>query len=135
MHVVSYRRVRHAKLSYGIDADSITAVAPLQSIRSLFYWDLERFAHVVVDVPPGTTQAQVRPLPNPQPPSDWRNIVNQSPFIMASCCLTGWLVFRHNQTFLQRMGAFWNRFIVQRQPSHWADRLRKKYADLNKLNV
>lgn len=52
MHVVSYRRIKHAHRSYGIDAQPITAVAPLQSARSVMYYDLERFANVVVEVPP-----------------------------------------------------------------------------------
>ena len=30
-------QIRHAQLSYGIDAEPVTAVAPLQSFRSLAY--------------------------------------------------------------------------------------------------
>jgi len=72
VHIVSYRRIEHAKLRYGIhnvyyfvfnyagvDAFAIRAVAPLQSLRSLFYWNLEKFAHAIVSVPKGTDSAVV----------------------------------------------------------------------------
>ncbi len=45
--VVAYRRIRHAKMSYGLNADPLKAVAPLQSIRSLLYWKLESFASML----------------------------------------------------------------------------------------
>ena len=35
--VVSYRRIRHAELAYGLDRTPIDAVAPLQTLRALGY--------------------------------------------------------------------------------------------------
>lgn len=41
VHVVSYKRIKHAQLSYGVNAESVTAVAPLQSLvrgREIFIY-------------------------------------------------------------------------------------------------
>jgi hypothetical protein len=40
--------VRHAKRAYGADSRSISAVAPFNSMANILYFNLERFANVVV---------------------------------------------------------------------------------------
>ena len=63
MHVVFYRRIAHARHLDPHNAPSHGLVAPLRLFRALRYWNLERFADAVVEVPDGTTRAVVRPGP------------------------------------------------------------------------
>ncbi|KJE91653.1 hypothetical protein CAOG_02761 [Capsaspora owczarzaki ATCC 30864] len=123
MNVVAYRRIKHAQLSYGVDADPIEAVAPLQSARAFLYWNLERFANVVVEVPQGSTRATVAVRENPVQPSPWRNLVNNKLIIFSSVALTGVVIFRLNRQFTSRVGAALWKFPRsnpgrQRQQSH-----------------
>lgn len=117
VHVVSYHRIRHAKLSYGVDAKSVDAVAPLQSLRSLFYWNLEKFASVIVDVPRNSTVAQVIKKDPEAEPSILRNLVNK-PWITAGFVIfTGMFIFRRNVELQARMWNHWK--------SQWNTKQRK----------
>jgi len=89
LHVVSYRRIKHAKLSYGVDAIPVTLVAPLQTIRSFLYYDLDSFADVIVEVPDGTIRAVVKKRSNPRRQSRLRNwVANSTLLITLSMFLT-----------------------------------------------
>lgn len=103
VHVVSYRRIKHATLSYGVDAEAVTAVAPLQSLRSIFYWNLERFANAIVEVPETSLRAVVRPIPDAVPPSPIRNLVNNWGVILLSVVVTGVLISRQSRVFESRV--------------------------------
>ena len=104
VNVVSYRRVKHAVLSYGTDGDAPEAVAPLQSLRSLAYWNLERFANVIVEVPEGSTKATVTVQANPLGPSRLRNhTLNNNWFIACSCVVTFVLISRFSRRFNNRV--------------------------------
>lgn len=59
-HVVSYHRVAHAVQTYGKLAETHGLVAPIHILRNIKYWDLERFADAVVEVPEGSMSAEVR---------------------------------------------------------------------------
>jgi hypothetical protein len=61
VHVVSYRRVKAAALTYGKPVDSHGFVTPWSFVKSYKYWNLEKFSDVVVEVPDGSRRAQVRP--------------------------------------------------------------------------
>jgi hypothetical protein len=73
VHVVTYRQVRHAKRAYGADSRSISAVAPFNSMANILYFNLERFANVVVEVPMNSVRAEVRLVEKPARPSWWRH--------------------------------------------------------------
>lgn len=105
VHVVSYQRPRGTALAYGVDAEPLPAVAPLQALRSLAYWDLHRFAHVRVTLSEqaaaaggaagGAVLASAGPLalvhvnPEPDGPSALRNaLANSTPAIGASMLLS-----------------------------------------------
>jgi hypothetical protein len=47
VHVVSYRRIKTAKLSYGKDSTPISRVTPLSFLKTISYWNLEDFSHVI----------------------------------------------------------------------------------------
>jgi len=117
INVVSYHRIKHAKLSYGIDAISIGAVAPLQSLRSISYWNLDRFAAAVVEVPPGTFEAKITLQKEHDHPSFLRNILNSRPFIFLSVIITGHILFKYNARFNTAAFQWWTRkkMNVQRQ--------------------
>ena len=76
--VVSYRRDRAAHPKSGVVASPLSAVAPLQPLRSWFYLNLEAFAHAIVSVPPGAHAPIVTPVPYEERkhPSPWRNAIN-----------------------------------------------------------
>ncbi len=95
-------QVKHAKRAYGSQSRSISAVAPMQSIANILYFNLERFAHVIVgmsqritsslqtlnhlcsftnvveilcsEVPNDGTNAVVKVVENPARPSWWRYV-------------------------------------------------------------
>jgi len=73
VHVITYRRVRHAQRAYGTDSRSLSAVAPLNSMANILYFNLERFANVVVEVPENCLKAEVRVVDKPARPSWWRH--------------------------------------------------------------
>jgi len=73
VNVVSYRRVKHAHQTYGEPEDPwISGVAPLAPITNLLYFNLEKFAHVIVEVPPGSTKAEIRKQKHPAAPNWYR---------------------------------------------------------------
>jgi hypothetical protein len=89
MHVISYRRIKHAKQSYGVDASAWTAVAPLHALRTYLYFDLEKFADFIVEVPRGELSATIRKNKNPKRQSHLRNfLLNSQVFIGASVLVT-----------------------------------------------
>ena len=60
VHVVSYHRVAHAVQTYGKLAETHGLIAPLHVLRNIKYWNLEKFADAVVEVPEGSMTAEVR---------------------------------------------------------------------------
>ena len=60
VHVVCYRRVKHAVQTYGKAGDVPGLVAPLHWIKTRKYWNLENFADVIVEVPADSTTAEMR---------------------------------------------------------------------------
>jgi len=68
VHVVSYRRVNQAQLSYGKPLYTPSVVEPLNTLQNLSYLNLEKFADVIVEVPEGSTKAIAkRQTPQLQP--------------------------------------------------------------------
>lgn len=67
VHVVVYRRVAHAALTYGIPGEPAGLVAPFRWLLHRRYWDLEKFADAIVEVPEGATTAQVRRVERRRP--------------------------------------------------------------------
>ena len=65
MHVVSYRRPHHAVHTYGADADAHGLVAPFRYLKDRQFWDLEKRADVIVDVPPGSITAEAALVKRP----------------------------------------------------------------------
>jgi len=73
VHVVQYKRVKHARQSYGGPSDPlISGVAPLHPITNLLYFNLEKFADVIVEVPENSTKAEIRVQENPKRPNWFR---------------------------------------------------------------
>ena len=73
VHVVVYEHIPHAKQTYGDGTPLwIEGVSPLSLIYNWSYFDLKKFANVVVEVPNGTTKAIVTKQENPLDPSFWR---------------------------------------------------------------
>ncbi|MBI5241513.1 MAG: hypothetical protein HY926_13655 [Elusimicrobia bacterium] len=58
VHVVSYHRIAHAVQTYGKPAETHGLVAPLHLLKTIKYWDLERFADAKVEVPEGSMTAR-----------------------------------------------------------------------------
>jgi hypothetical protein len=69
VHVVCYRRVRHACRSYGDDSETISPIAPIFTWGNFWYLNLERFANIIVEVPAGTTRAEICVRESPARPS------------------------------------------------------------------
>eukprot|EP01098_Paradermamoeba_levis_P009853 TRINITY_DN4124_c0_g1_i2.p1 TRINITY_DN4124_c0_g1~~TRINITY_DN4124_c0_g1_i2.p1 ORF type:complete len:276 (-),score=79.08 TRINITY_DN4124_c0_g1_i2:130-957(-) len=112
INTVYYNRIRHAALSYGVNAAPIEAVAPFQSLRNFFYFDLKNFCNAVVEVPEGTMEAEVTLQQPKYKPSQWRNLVNHSYFISGSILLTGFILSAQVRGFRRRMSeAIFQRFF------------------------
>lgn len=125
MSVVSYRMIKHAHQQYANGSPSITQVAPLQTFRTLSYFNLEKFAHRIVEVPEGSTRAKIEIVENPKKPSEWRNILNHGIMIGLSGILTGFVVARqsgliHASKFLYQMA---RRHQINRQ--NWNSQLQQ----------
>ena len=89
MRVVYYEKVQHATPAYGRqDAESIELISPLQ-LRSFVYLNVERFAHLRIYVPRGTTEARIEVVENPVPPSTLRNWLNSRTAVALSSVLMG----------------------------------------------
>jgi len=116
INVVSYRRVRHANRSYGVDASGIEAVAPLQSLRSFAYLNLEWFANAIVEVPSGSTKAKVLKQDNACGPSRLRNYINSFGVIAVSVLVTGLLVRKNTRALTTRIAQrYWPRGRFKRR--------------------
>jgi len=95
VHVVSYRRVKHAHRTYGVPSDPyISGVAPLHPITNLLYFNLEKFADVVVEVPPTTMTATVSVKKDHYKPSWWRYNTYGLSFGMLGLLITGFFFRR-----------------------------------------
>lgn len=95
VHVVSYRRVTQAQLSYGKPLYTPSVVEPLNTIHNLAYIDLEKFADVIVEVPEHSTRAVVRRQEPQLQPSFYRH---HKLSITAASCLALFGIYR----FLRR---------------------------------
>lgn len=75
IHVVSYRRIPHAHHTYARDkklSRAVSSVTPFSIFRNVSYYNLEKFADVIVEVPEGTVTAVVRKNRKVLKPSGWR---------------------------------------------------------------
>lgn len=73
VHVVVYEHIPHAKQTYGDGTPLwLESVSPLSIVYNWSYFDLKKFADVVVTVPEGTTKAIITKQENPLEPSFWR---------------------------------------------------------------
>lgn len=114
LKVISYRRIKHAKRAYGQDRSQvITQVAPLQTFRSLTYFNLEKFADQIVEVPEGETQAKITTIDRPKQPSNWRNFLNSKVMIGFSTIIMGGLIAR--QTGMIQASRYLSRLLFRRQ--------------------
>jgi hypothetical protein len=73
VNVVLYEHVPHAKQSFGDGTPLwMESVGPYNFVSDFSYFDLKKFANVIVSVPPGSTAAVVERCENPVEPSFWR---------------------------------------------------------------
>lgn len=111
VHIVSYRPIERGKRNYGVSGyGAPSLIAPLQTFSSLCYWNLESYAHAIVDVPDPENEARVT-LRDPDTingPSKLRNaIVNNPLTIVASTVSTVYMIKRYPGRFVSRvMGIF-----------------------------
>ena len=91
--VVAYERVEHAKPAYGTRAEPLELISPLQ-MRSFAYLNVDRFAHLRVHVPRGTTSALIEQVESPAQPSKLRNYLNSREMVAASTLIMGTLLGR-----------------------------------------
>src|SRR5665647_345992 len=92
--VVSYRRIEHAKLSYGIKASPLELVAPFNIVRSLFYMFPENFATAIVEVKPGTIEAVIQRHEPLQVKSNLRNMINGTVLVTSSVVVMSYFSYR-----------------------------------------
>jgi len=88
VNMVSYRRIPHAKHSYGTDGSVFSGVKPLHPLENLLYFNLERFASIIVEVPEGTTKAKVIKVNSHEEPSWWRYHRNISAILVTGSLYT-----------------------------------------------
>lgn len=108
MSVISHRLIKHAKRKEGITDPVISMVAPFQTFRTISYFNPEKFAHRIIEVPPNSIEAKIIKIEKPKPPSDLRNILNGKFMIGISSLLTGFVFARqtgilHASRYLFRM--------------------------------
>jgi len=73
VHVVNYREVPHAVKFDGsgtCSGNGFSIVTVLALVQSLYYWDLTRFADVIVEVPTGQRAAKVTRKKSTRP-AEW----------------------------------------------------------------
>lgn len=92
--VVSYRRIEHAKLSYGIKASPLELVAPFNTFRSLFYLFPENFATAIVQVPSDSIKAEIIKHEPVQFKSSWRNMFNDKLLVTSSVAVSSYASYR-----------------------------------------
>lgn len=91
VHVVSYRRINQAQLSYGKPLYSPSVVEPLNTLSNLSYINLEKFADVIVEVPGDSTKAVVRRQEPQFQPSFYRHYKFS---ITATTCFALYFILR-----------------------------------------
>jgi len=95
IHIVYYQKPTHLYPIYGLNYNYLfEEVAPFQYLRSYLYFDLEKYANVIVTIPKQSKTALVTINNDPIVQSKTRNIVNNSGFIMTSTLLNVWLIYR-----------------------------------------
>jgi hypothetical protein len=73
VNVVLYEHVAHAHQSFGNGRPLwMESAGPYSFFYDFSYFDLKKFANIVVHVPPGETRAEVSRNPDPAQPSVWR---------------------------------------------------------------
>jgi hypothetical protein len=73
VNVVLYEHIAHAHQTFGNGAPLwLESAGPYAFFYDFSYFDLKKFANVVVAVPPGETRAVVTRNPDPAQPSVWR---------------------------------------------------------------
>ena len=72
---------------------------PLQSVRSFAYFDLEKFADAVVEVPENSMTSVVDIRDGPAGPHPLRNLTNSFGFAATSVVLTGLVLARSSRLF------------------------------------
>jgi hypothetical protein len=97
MSVVFYKRIPHCHHEYGAGGNlyTIDAVAPLQSLRSMSYFNLQSFADAIVHVPYGSMKARVDYNPYPSQPSKIRDLVNSRYTVAASTVGTLYVLHKY----------------------------------------
>jgi len=59
VHIVYYREIEHAKKRYPGHRSTLSYTSPFQIFRNYFYYELDCFADVIVEVPLGENSAQI----------------------------------------------------------------------------
>lgn len=89
--------LEHVKKDYGTDAKNpIELVSPLQTLRNMFYWNLDAYARVTVNVTDPDNHAMVT-LKHPdlvKKPSKVRNLFVNHPVSVVACGVATALVIR-----------------------------------------
>jgi hypothetical protein len=93
--VVAFKRIEHAWHQNEISAEPLEIVSPLQTFRSIAYFNSESFANITVEVPPDGTDARIVRNENAMRPSKWRNLLNTKALVLMSSLFTGAFLGRH----------------------------------------
>lgn len=109
--VVAFKRVEHAWHDKEIDAEPIEFVSPLQTLRSIAYFNSEKFANITVEVPPNGTDARIVRNEDASRPSQWRNLLNSRALVLMSSLLTGAFLGRHLGLFAAARYLFRSRTV------------------------
>jgi len=125
--VVSYRRIEHAKLSYGIKASPLELVAPFNTVRSILYLFPENFARAIVEVKPGTIEAVIKRHEPLQMKSNLRNLLNGTLLVSGSVIIMSYFSYRFFR-YTYKGGKSW---------ATWATKYEtwRGSSSLNKSNV
>jgi hypothetical protein len=113
--IVSYKKMEHSEKDYGLNLNNpIEIVSPLQTFRNLFYWNLDAYAHVIVEVvyPNNHARVTIRHPNIVKKPSKIRNLIINNPIaIISTTILSLFLIkkyplkiIRNNLKFSKRFG-------------------------------
>lgn len=89
--VVSYKQIEHVKKDYGTSGKNpFELVSPFQTLRNLFYWNLDAYSHAVVDVtyPKNFARVTLRHPSLIRRPCMIRNKIVNHPIAVVACGVT-----------------------------------------------
>ena len=102
MNIIYYLQPNHVnKTFYGVKTKPLffESIAPLQSIRELFYYDLKFYSNVLVKIPNNSIKAELIVNSKPFKPSKLRNIVNNR-YVIAFSVVSSILVYHYSFNYI-----------------------------------